>query len=193
MHLAFLYLDKMERADDPTVYVEKHLHRHEFYKELKNASFEKISHVQRAKFNQSIKIDRIDYNFVMDDFDKKLRWWQEPAPALELLTKRKPDVVLVAGLDLPLNFRWLRRLTGIDVKIIGHHTGETIWPGRNLWLQQFGLRVVDAFIFHKKEDSRPWTKASVILSRQPVFVLPSFDNQGHQSVNQLKMICTDPG
>lgn len=191
MHLAFLYLEGMDRPADPTGYVEKHSLRHAFYKDLKNASFEKISHVQRAKSSQSTKIDQIDYNFVKDDFDKKLRWWQEPAPALELLTKRKPDVVLVAGLDLPLNYRWLRRLTGIDVKIIARHTGETLWPGRNLWLQQFGLRVVDAFIFHKKEDSQPWTKASVILARQPVYVLPSFENHGNHSIDQIEMICTD--
>ena len=191
MHLAFLHLEKVDKLSVPSAYIQEHAGRHAFYTKLRNAPFSKISHVQRAAQSHSESIERIEYNFIEDEFGKKLRWWQEPAPAFELLALRKPDFILVAGLDLPLNFRWLRRLTGIDIRIIGHHTGETIWPGRNLWLQQFGLRVVDAFLFHDKAACQPWTKSSVILVRQPIYIIPSFESEAHKSADLLSKICEE--
>ena len=97
-----------------------------------------------------------------------LRWWQEPVEVFEHISEMQPDIIQVRGLDLPLQFRWLRRVVGNKIKIIGEHTGETIWASRNLWLQQFGLRVVDSFIFKNMKDVIAWTKASVILDKQPI-------------------------
>ena len=191
MHLAFLFLEKSERSAHAADFVEKNSSRHSFYLDLKNHPVEKVSHIQRAVSGQSTTIDQIDYSFVSDTYARKLRWWQEPVEALELLTEKKPNIVLVSGLALPLNFRWLRRLIGNDVKIIGCHGGESIWPSRNLWLQQFGLRVVDAFIFHDREESRPWTKASVILARQPIYILPPFTDQEGDAAKLMPGICAE--
>jgi hypothetical protein len=191
MHLAFLLLEKIKTSSSPPVYAQVFPGRHQLYTLLKQKSCSRISHVQRAAVSKSGEVDAINYYFIEDAFGVRLRWWQEPVPALESLVQLKPDVILVAGLDLPLNFRWLRRLTGIDIKIIGCHTGETIWPRRNLWLQQFGLRVADAFLFQTIEDNRPWKKASVILTRQPVYQIESLDRGTEKSAEQLNKICSE--
>jgi hypothetical protein len=188
MHLAFLYLANAENFSSPAAYAGDYSSRQQLYTRLRSLSLNQISHVQRAAASQSGEVDGIGYYFIKDTFGASLRWWQEPVPALEMLTQLKPDIILVAGLNLPLNFRWLRRLTGSDVMIIGHHTGETIWPSRNLWLQQFGLRVVDAFIFQEKEESLPWKKASVILPRQPIYCIPSIDKANKETAEQFRKI-----
>ena len=89
------------------------------------------------------------------------------------------------NLGLPLHFRWLRNLLPQKTKIIGHHTGEHIWIQLRLFLQQFGLRTADGFIFENLEDAEPWLKASVILPRQPVFEIPNGQTPAHIIAEKL--------
>ena len=65
---------------------------------------------------QEYTLDNINYNFITDNYDSTLRWWQEPISSFESLLEIKPDIVEIAGLALPLNFRWLRRIACEKVK-----------------------------------------------------------------------------
>jgi hypothetical protein len=168
MQVAFLNLIGDSKCNEPQVYMKSTKLPHKLYKELGTAHQTKISVIQRASFNATTTVEEITYYFVSDEFKPSLRWWQEPVPAFQLLSEIQPGVVHVSGLNLPLQFRWIRRLVGDEIILIGEHTGETIWASRNLWLQQFGLRVVDGFIFQDLMDAHPWTKASVILEKQPI-------------------------
>jgi len=166
MHIAYLNLASNKNLQNPDAYFNSTDLPRPIYEKLAKESVRMISIVQRTTFNATNKLEKVDYYFIRDEFEAKLRWWQEPVTIIEQLAALKPDIIQVQGLNLPLQFRWLRREIGDKIKIVGEHTGEKIWANRNLWLQQFGLRVVDGFIFKNMKDAQPWTKASVILEKQ---------------------------
>ena len=172
MYVVYLNLMSDNTSQNPDTFFKSSPLPHTLFKELTKELPEAISVVQRAIFEATTNWENVDYHFIKDEFAPSLRWWQEPVTVLERLSKFQPDIIQVRGLDLPLQFRWMRRAVGDKIKIIGEHTGETIWANRNLWLQQFGLRVVDGFIFDRLKDAREWTKTSVILENQPIVEIP---------------------
>lgn len=128
---------------------------------------------QRAAESKRIQSNNITLIFEKDDFAEELRWCDNPVQLHQTVADLNPDIVHLYNLGLPLHFRWLRNLLPEKTKIIGHHTGEHIWIQLRLFLQQFGLRTADGFIFENMQDADPWLKASVILPRQPVFEIPN--------------------
>jgi hypothetical protein len=188
MKLAFLYLDRPDTINTASDYLEHFNNHHTFYIELGREVNFSISITHRTSFQETITQDTIIYNFVRDEFDSVLRWWQEPASSFELLANIKADIIQIAGLNLPLNYRWLRRIIGDKTKIIGCHTGEDIWAQRNLWLQQFGLRVVDGFIFKKKSDAESWIRNAVILPKQSLFILNAYGTEDQNEIEKLRQI-----
>jgi len=180
MHLAIFYLNGRDKFSTSTNYIELNEDRHQHLTHISQQPDISISIVQRASFNETYNRDNLTYQFVRDEYQSSLLWWQEPASSFELLADIKPDLVEIAGLNLPLNFRWLRRIVGERIKIIGTHTGEDIWANRKIWLQQFGMRVVDGFIFQKKADTEPWIRTAVILPRQPIFILEAYGEKSQK-------------
>ncbi len=149
----------------------------EIYSEVQKAINGKISFVQRSDRDYKQNSISIDTYFVKDEFKQNLRWWQNPDRVNELIASLNPDIVHILGLNLPLHFRWLKHHISDTTILLAEHTGEKIWLQKNLWLQQFGLRVVDGFIFQSQEDVKPWKKCAAILERQPVFqIASSFKN-----------------
>jgi len=171
MHFIYLNLISDINSHDPETLIKSSHLPHPLFIELSKNPKISLRIVQRATFNASKNFENVTYNFLKDEFDPTLLWWQEPITVIEHISKLKPDVILVRGLNLPLQFRWLRREVGKKIIIIGEHTGEPFWASRNLWLQQFGLRVVDGFIFQDLKKAHSWTKASVILDKQPIVKL----------------------
>lgn len=168
MNIAYLNYASYRNLKNPDVYFKSTDLPHMIYKELAQNLKENISIVQRASFNAIKKSENVEYYFIKDEFEPTLLWWQEPITVFEQMSELNPDIIHVHGLNLPLQFRWLRREARDKTKIVGEHTGDTFWANRNLWLQQFGLRVVDGFIFKDMKDAHSWTKASVILEKQPI-------------------------
>jgi hypothetical protein len=185
MHLAYLNLVPGSDLPDPESYHKSSIFPQQFLLELKKTQATDISIVQRTSFDIIKTIDDISYHFITDEFKSELRWWQEPESIFQVLADIHPDLIHVNGLDLPLQFRWLRRIVGDNVKIVGEHTGKTFWAQRNLWLQQFGLRVVDGFIFKSLEEAQAWIKASVILDKQPVIEIPSLTKNPKEAAKSL--------
>jgi hypothetical protein len=111
-----------------------------------------------------------------DDLPPLLRWHQRPEIIFKLLQDLDSDIIHAFSLGLPLHFRWLRKLLGPEVGLVAHHTGERHWIQMRLWMQQFGLRVVNGFVFHHDKDAQDWRKAALVLPAQPVV---SLDN-GHR-------------
>jgi hypothetical protein len=188
MQLAFCYLDRPQTSSSSSEYLKANRNRQRHFIQLIENKNISVSVVQRAGFQETYSQDKITYYFTRDEYGSTLRWWQEPMNALEILLQIKPDIIEVAGLSLPLNFRWMRRIIGDKIKIVGRHTGEDIWAQRNLWLQQFGLRVVDGFIFQKKADTEPWIRASVILPRQPLYILNAYGTKEESEIKKLQRI-----
>ena len=185
MHVAYLnFIPDSDSSEVESYLKESHLPLN-LYQDIRNTYSIDLSIIQRALFSTSTIVDDISYYFISDEFKSELRWWQEPESTLQAVAKSNPDIIHVIGLDLPLQFRWLRRIIGEKVIIIGEHTGKTFWAQRNLWLQQFGLRVVDGFIFKNISDAQAWIKASVILERQPFITIPSLNKNIKDSAKSL--------
>jgi hypothetical protein len=191
MKFAYLYLISEFKFNDPETYIESSHRPHTIFQEIKTEQDINIHIVQRAPFKIARTINNIDYYFIKDEFDHILRWWQEPEAVFQLLADIQPDLIHVCGLNLPLQFRWLRRIVGENVIIVGEHTGETIWAHRNLWLQQFGLRVVDGFIFKKLKEAEIWIKSSAILEKQPVAEIPYSKKDPNKTAKLLMKFYSD--
>jgi hypothetical protein len=190
MKIANLFLDLPELISQPADYLKKHAKQHRDLIQIQVTTQNSIHVVQRAKFKETFTEDDINYYFVPDESKSSLRWWQEPVNALELLASIEADVININGLNLPLCFRWLRRMVGENIKIIGTHTGEDIWAQRNLWIQQFGLRTADGFIFQKKTHAESWIRCAVILPRQPIFLLESYGSEESVSERLIQIYTT---
>jgi hypothetical protein len=185
MHFVYLSLIPEFDFHDSESYIKSSPLSQKLSENLRAEDVETVSVIQRSSFKRKSSVNNIDYYFIPDEFEPTLRWWQEPEEVFQFLSKINPNIIVVRGLDLPLQFRWLRRITGEKIIILGEHTGETIWANRNLWLQQFGLRVVDGFIFKNLKKSYPWTKASVILKKQPVLEIDLHSNDPEKTAKSI--------
>jgi hypothetical protein len=141
--------------------------------------------IQRSSKNNQTKKDNITTLYVKDSFESHLRWCDNPEDLNQIIGDLKPDIVHMFNLALPLHFRWLRNHLSNGTKLIGHHTGERIWVQLRLFLQQFGLRAADAFIFDNLDNAQPFLKASVILPHQPIFEIPNGKTPIESAVNKL--------
>jgi hypothetical protein len=141
--------------------------------------------IQRASKNFKVKKDNITRLYVKDSFESSLRWCDNPEDLNQIIGDLKPNIVHMFNLALPLHFRWLRNHLTNGTKIIGHHTGEGIWVQLRLFLQQFGLRAADAFIFDNLDYAQPFLKASVILPNQPIFEIHNGNTPIKSTVNKL--------
>ncbi len=139
------------------------------YSEIAESANFNISLVQRSKKNLANTDGKLKEHYLKDEFGVNLLWWQNPELVNEFVGSLNPDIVHILGLNLPLHFRWIKHYVPENTKLLGEHTGENLWPQNNLWLQQFGLRVVDGFIFSSKKVAEPWIKCAAILKKQPVF------------------------
>lgn len=109
--------------------------------------------------------DGVDYHFFPGSSSKL--WW--PRQANEFIKSLNPDVVLVHGLVSPLQVLQLRMQLGKKPKLLVQHHAEG--PGRGVmrFLQKRADRVTDAYLFHSKEQAKPWVESSIISSAGKVF------------------------
>jgi hypothetical protein len=188
MHLVFIQYHYDAKIKTPEDYFSGNNDKVQFYLRLQQAGIEKVSIIQRAPFSQKMASDGITYYFINDEYKPRLRWCDKPVKVHTTAAGIEPDLIHVYGLNLPLHFRWLRKTVGKNVFLIGQHTGENIWLQRILWLQQFGLRVVDGFIFENQQQAKPYFKAAVILPRQSLSKIPGINKYAKKSANRLVRI-----
>ncbi len=141
---------------------------------------EKINMVCRAGKTADHRIKDINLYLRKDEFPPILRWHQRPEEIFSLVKELNPDVIHAFSLGLPLHYRWLRKLLGPSVRLAAHHTGEHHWIQMKLWMQQFGLRVVDGFVFYQPEDALTWLKSAIILPTQRVISMKKGQNVVHR-------------
>jgi len=147
----------------------------------------KTSFIQRSNKN----FTKGNRHYIKDEFNRELRWWQNPEILNDYITKLNPNMIYIYGLDLPLHFRWLKHHVASNTIIIAQYCGEDLWIQKNLWLQQFGLRVVNGFVFASQKDAIPWRKCAAILDSQPVFEFDEFKNEISKVYNKLLNTKTD--
>ena len=188
MHVIYIKYHYNPKTKSPEDYFEYNKDKIEFYSHLKQSGIDKISIIQRAPYSNKTALSDINFYFIKDEFDPELRWCDKPVKVHTTAAALEPDIVHLYSLDLPIHYRWLRKTIGNRVLILGQHTGEIKWLQRTLWLQQFGLRVVDGFIFEKMGNAKPWLKAAVILPKQQVYTVPGISKNSQKAAERLVKI-----
>ena len=185
MHVIFINYHYNPKITNPQEYFEYNKDKVKFYTDIVQSGIDQVSVIQRAPYSNKVELSGIRYYFIKDEFNAELRWCEKPIKLHTTVAALEPDIVHIAGLDLPIHYRWVRKTIGNKVILIGQHTGEKKWLQRILWLQQFGLRVVDGFIFKNNTDANPWLKAAVILSKQPVYKISGISQYTKKAADQL--------
>ena len=93
MQIAFLNLIPDPDFNDPEAFIKSPALPDKLIQELIQTHSLTINIVQRSSFNTKKTANNISYYFVSDEFESVLRWWQEPAPVLQLLSELMPDIV----------------------------------------------------------------------------------------------------
>jgi hypothetical protein len=138
-----------------------------------------IELVSRAGFDGKDLSGGIQYHFINDYLAPRLRWWEEPEKLFQATALLRPNLVHIIGLEGPLDPRRLRRYLNPECIIVAEHHGEEQWIQRHLWLQQFGLRAADAFVFGDESAISHWKKSALVLERQPVLLLNPVQPDDH--------------
>jgi hypothetical protein len=146
--------------------------------------FDRISLVCRAAIDSDQIHENINIHLRRDNLPHVLHWHQKPELLFDFLKEIDPDVIHAFSLNLPLHYRWLRKTVGPGVCLVAHHTGEHHWIQLKLWMQQFGLRVVNGFVFRYQEDTSAWLKSAVILPSQAVIAL----SRGRTGISRDRLI-----
>jgi hypothetical protein len=188
MHVVYIQYHYDTATRTPEDYLEKNKEKVQFYIDIHQAGIERVSIIQRAPFSQKIVLNEMHYYFIKDEYGAILRWYEKPVKVHTTATAIEPDIIHVYGLNLPIHYRWLRKSIGRNIFLLGQHCGEKIWLQRILWLQQFGLRVVDEFIFQNEDDLKHYLKAAVILPKQALYKIADLDQYTKKSAARLVKI-----
>jgi hypothetical protein len=188
MHVVYIKYHYNPKIKNPEEYFHFNKEKTEFYTTIKQSGVNKISIIQRAPFSTKKILSGITWYFINDEFDPVLRWCDKPVKINTTAAAIEADIIHIYGLDLPIHFRWLRKTTGEKTVLLGQHTGEKKWLQRILWLQQFGLRVADGFIFKNKKEAKSWLKAAVILPKQAAYTIADIDQYKKRAADRLVKI-----
>jgi hypothetical protein len=167
MSIIILFLHSIQNNNTITIRNNEKFTR--FYERVAAYSERKLTIIRRADVNDIIHLKNVKVILRRDQFQSQLSWWQEPEDLFNYIATRNAEIIHVTGLDLPLHFRWLRKHVGVSPYILGQFTGEHIWPNIRIWMQQFGLRSADGFLFEDDHAADLWLKRAVVLPRQNIY------------------------
>lgn len=109
--------------------------------------------------------DGIDYHFFSGGSSRL--WW--PRKANSFIKSLNPDVVLLHGLVSPLQLLQLGMQLGKKPKLLVQHHAEGPGSGAMRFFQTRADKLIDAYLFHSKEQAEPWIRSGIIGSRDKVF------------------------
>jgi len=122
-----------------------------------------------------ISVDRIGYkgeiflngilHYFPDFGNNRLR---VPWKLNRLAAKQKPDIVLVQGMDFPLQVILLRMQLGKKVKIIVQHHAEKPFTGIKKIIQQVADRCIDAYFFSSRALGESWVSKGNLRSPEKI-------------------------
>jgi glycosyltransferase involved in cell wall biosynthesis len=119
----------------------------------------------------------ITYHFITDRYGPALRGWQHPwqlyRQVRRLATQKQQAAVPVVshfnGLLFPLQVGVLSRLLPPACPVVVQHHAEKPWPARSHFLQRWGLKNADAFLFAARALADIWLEAGLISPNQPLY------------------------
>lgn len=155
-----------------------------YYEQVALRSKNKFIVIRRSDVADKIESDNITLILFRDSLPRRLSWWQKPEELFQFVASFGARLIHMIGPDLPLHFRWLRHYIGADTYLLGHIRGERVWPNIRIWMQQFGHRTANGFIFEDDQAADLWLKRAVVLPRQDLFKIKNL-HRNPQSLAQV--------
>jgi glycosyltransferase involved in cell wall biosynthesis len=132
-----------------------------------------------AKEHEVISIEQIGYsgvlvqNAVQYHFIKPLhRRDYFPERLHHFIAAQSPDIILIHGMEHPLQLIHLRRTVGKHARIIVQSHSPKLPSGIKKWVQRFADRSVNAYFFSSKQMARPWLQHRLISNADKLFEVP---------------------
>jgi glycosyltransferase involved in cell wall biosynthesis len=119
----------------------------------------------------------VTYHFIADRYGPALRSWQHPwqlyRQVRRLAAQKQqaaiPVVIHFNGLLFPLQVGVLRRLPPPACPLVVQHHAERPWPAYSYFLQRWGLKNANAFLFTARSLADIWLEAGLISPNQPIY------------------------
>lgn len=115
----------------------------------------RVSVLQRFTVDGTVVRHGIAYRTVGDRLRPHPALWQLPGRLHRVARSLAPDLIHVNGLLFPLQLRALARAVP-GAALVAQHHAESPFGGWLGWLQRWGLRAADGFLFVTEEQARAW-------------------------------------
>jgi len=114
--------------------------------------------IEQINYKGDLLQDGVHYHFM--DFGKGKLYF--PWQLHRFIKTAAPDIILIHGIDFPLQVIQLRLKMGSRVKIIVQSHGNKTPRGYKKILQQIADKYIDAYFFTSKRMSEAWLKEGLI-------------------------------
>jgi len=128
-----------------------------------------VTVIHRFHTSQTLEREGVRYQFISDRYGPRLRPWQIPRDVHRQVRAVQPSLIHIHGLFFALQARSLRKTLSETPAIVIQHHAEMPCQGMRGWIQQFGLKNADAFLFASREIGQIWADRGIIAAMEKVF------------------------
>jgi len=118
--------------------------------------------IEQIEYEGQHSINGVEYYFI---HVKNLRI---PSTLHQLVKKINPEVVIVHGLNHPLQMIQLRKALGKNIKLLAQSHAEKIPTGWRKWIQRSADRYVDAYLFTSLDMATKWLDKKLIAQKEKI-------------------------
>ncbi len=123
-----------------------------------------VTSIEQINYQGNYQHNGVQYYFM--DFGKRVLHF--PWKLHRFIKKQSPDIILVHGMDFPLQIIQLRLKMGSRVKIIVQSHGNKMPKGYKKIVQQMADTCINAYFFTSKAMSEPWLKEKLIADEKKI-------------------------
>lgn len=106
-------------------------------------------------------------------FRGKNHFFHVPLSALRYLRRQKPDIVLVQGMQFPLQVLMLRIALGKKTRIIVKHHADAVPGILKTYCWKLAGHFIDRYLFSSLGNAAPWIQAGIISGADKVEEIPA--------------------
>jgi glycosyltransferase involved in cell wall biosynthesis len=118
--------------------------------------------IEQINYTGSCQEKGVQYFFM--DFGKRVIRF--PWKLHRFIKKVSPDIILIHGMDFPLQVIQLRLMMGSRVRIIAQSHGNKMPKGYQKILQRIADRCIDAYFFTSRQMGEPWLTEKLIVAEK---------------------------
>jgi len=119
-----------------------------------------VINVKQINYAGNCMHNGIDYRF--ENFGKKNTLF--PFKLNRYINRLAPDIVIIQGLNKPLQLIQLGLLVGKKTKVIAHHHAEKPFTGWKKYVQKAADRFIHAYLFASNDMGLEWVEKKIISS-----------------------------